>query len=313
MMSKTLADPVSREVPHLATFAAVAEHGGFTAAAADLGISQAAVSQRIAVLEKELRISLFDRRSGRIVLSEAGHKLYRYARQILDLHRQAWSDVGSFRPAIIGDLSLAASSVPGECFLPDLLSAFHDVYPGVHIRATVRDSGSVIQDVDKGRAALGLVGREAEKTSLEFRPIGNDTMLLVVAPGHRWASRKRLSLKALADEPLILREPGSGSRYALEKSLDRAGASLAGLNITLELGSNRAIKDAVKRGLGIAFLSQLVVRQELDAGELRAVAVGGLRVARHFYLVYHRRRPLSPAASVFLHFVESHRIGAEMP
>jgi DNA-binding transcriptional LysR family regulator len=95
----------------------------------------------------------------------------------------------------------------------------------------------------------------------------------------------------------------------LEKSLERAGTSLADLNVALELGSNAAIKDAVKRGLGVAFLSQFAVERELDAKELRTVTVRGLCLTRDFYVVFHRRRPLSPTASVFLHFVESHPIG----
>ena len=99
----------------------------------------------------------------------------------------------------------------------------------------------------------------------------------------------------------------------MEKSLERAGASLAGLNITLELGSNTAIKDTVKGGLGVAFLSRLAIQREIDADELRAVTVSGLSLSRHFYLVYHRRRPLSAAASVFMHFLESRPVGAEMP
>jgi DNA-binding transcriptional LysR family regulator len=301
------------ELPHLATFAAVAERGSFTATAAHLGVSQAAVSQRIAVLENEIRVALFHRRAGTISLSDAGQRLYQYARRILDLHGQARTDIGAFRPTIARDLALAASSVPGECFLPALLSAFHKEYPGVHVRATVGDSSSVIEDIEKGRAMIGLVGHEAEKPNLEFRPAGSDTLVLVVAPGHRWAARKRVPLNALAGEPLIVREPGSGSRSALERSLVRAGASLAGLNITLELGSNAAIKDTVKGGLGVAFLSRLAIQREIDADELRAVTVSGLKLSRQFYLVYHRRRPRSEVASVFMHFLESHRIGTEMP
>ena len=120
-------------------------------------------------------------------------------------------------------------------------------------------------------------------------------------------------LRALTGEPLIIREQGSGSRCALEKSLERSGKSLAGLNVTLELGSNAAIKDAVKRGLGISFLSRLTVQRELDAEELRSVAVSGISLKRRFYLVHHRGHPLSPAASAFLHFVVSHPIGPEQP
>ena len=298
------------ELPHLATFATVAERSSFTAVAADLGITQAAVSQRIALLENQLQVSLFNRRAGRISLTEAGQRLYPYARKILDLHAQARTDLGGFQPTLAGDLPIAASSIPGECFLPALLTAFHEAHPGVHVRATVSDSGSVMQDIEKGQAMIGLVGQEAEKPNLEFRPIGSDSLVLVVGSGHRWATRKRIPLKALTGESLIIRERGSGSRCALEKSLLRSGTSLAVLNITLELGSNTAIKDAVKRGLGIAFLSRLAVHGELNDRELQAIEVSGLSLARQFYLVYHRRRPLSPAASAFLHFLESYPVGS---
>ena len=297
------------ELPHLSTFARAAEQGSFTAAAADLGITQAAVSQRIAVLEGELRVSLFDRRAGRIALTEAGRRLYPFARRILDLHEEARRDLGGFRPSVSGDLPIAASSVPGECFLPALLSAFREKHPRVHVRATVSDSGAVIKDVEKGRATLGLIGKTAEKPSLETRSIGRDSLVLLVPSGHPWATRRTVSLEALAREPLIVREPGSGSRCALERALERAGRSFAELNVSLELGSNAAIKDAVKRGLGVAFLSRFCVQQDLGRNELRAVAVRGLHLTRHFYLVYRRHRPLSQAASAFLHFVESHPIG----
>jgi DNA-binding transcriptional LysR family regulator len=124
------------------------------------------------------------------------------------------------------------------------------------------------------------------------------------------AGRKTISLTALRGERLIIREPGSGSRRALEQALARAGSSLKALNVTLELGSNSAIKDAVRRDLGVAFLSQLAVQNELDSRELHTLAVKGLDLERDFYVVFHRRRPLDPAAAVFLHFLEAHPLGA---
>jgi DNA-binding transcriptional LysR family regulator len=176
------------------------------------------------------------------------------------------------------------------------------------VRATVTDSGSVMKDVEGGRASIGLIGQKAEKSNLESRLIGSDSLVLVVPSDHPWATRRIVPLNALIDQPLIIRESGSGSRCALEKSLERAGTSLASLNVSLELGSNAGIKDGVKRGLGVSFLSRLVVKRELESKELRAVSVRGLRLTRHFYVVYHRRRPLSSAASTFLHFLESHPI-----
>jgi DNA-binding transcriptional LysR family regulator len=299
------------ELPHLSTFVRAAEQGSFTGTASVLGISQAAVSQRIAALEKELKISLFDRRGGGIALTEAGQRLYEYGRQILCLHEQARIDIAGFLPSVSGVLPIAASSVPGECFLPALLSAFHSRYPLVRVQASVSDSGSVLTEVERGKASLGLMGQKAEKQSLESRPIGSDSLVLIVPSRHPWATLQNITLDDLAREPLIVREAGSGSRCALEKSLVKAGAELSDLSVSLELGSNAGIKDAVKRGLGVAFLSRFCVQRELSAGELRTVPVRGLHLNRRFYLVYRRSRPLSPAASAFLHFLEAHPMAQE--
>lgn len=293
------------ELPHLSTFVRAAERGSFTDAAADLGVTQAAVSQRIAALEKELRLSLFNRRAGRIALTEAGERLYDLARRILDLHEEARGSLGDFRPSISGDLPISASSVPAECYLPALLSSFRERFPEVHVRASVGDSRSVTTEVTKGLASLGLVGKKAEKPSLESEAIGTDTLALILAPGHPLAGRKSISLAVLAREPLIIREPGSGTRCALKKGLEGAGSSLKEMTITLELGSNAAIKDAVRRGLGVSFVSRSTVERELSAGELVSVQVRGLVLSRFLYAIFDRRRPLSPPASAFLHFLKA--------
>ena len=175
------------------------------------------------------------------------------------------------------------------------------------------DSGSVLKDIEKGRATVGLVGQKTENAQLDFRPVGSDRLVLVVPCGHPAADRRTLSIRALQRQNLILREPGSGSRCVLEKGLEGAGLSLAVLNMTLELGSNAAIMDAVRRDLGVAFLSELPVRRDVDAGELRTVTVRGLDLARSLYLVFHRGRPLAPAALAFLQFLETHPLQSDQP
>ena len=190
-------------------------------------MTQAAVSQRIAALEKELRVSLFDRRAGRIALTEAGERLYELARRILDLHEEAREDLGGFHPCVSGDLPIAASSVPAECYLPALLSSFREKFPEVHVRASVGDSCSVMKEVDEGPriARPGRAeGREAEpRISSPSAPIPSSSSSPPAIPGRaRRASRST----ALAREPLIIREPGSGTRCALKKGLERAGSSL---------------------------------------------------------------------------------------
>lgn len=301
--------PVAGELPHLGTFVRAAELGGFTAAAADLGVTQAAVSQRVAALEKVLRIPLFDRRAGGIRLTEGGERLYGFARRILALHEEARVGLGAAPRPVAGDLPLSTSSVPGECLLPALLAAFREAYPRVQVRATVGDSRSAIADVERGAAVLGLVGRKDEGGGLEYRPIGTDCLVLVVPPAHPWARRGAISLRRLGREPLILREPGSGTRSVLEQGLALAGTSIAALTVTLELGSNAAIIDGVRRGLGVAFLSRAAVQRELDSGGLRGVEVRGLDLGRQLYLVFDRRRPLTPAARAFRQFLESRTPG----
>src|SRR5207248_2936125 len=114
----------TRPLPHLATFAAAAERGSFTAAARDLGVSQAAVSQKVQALERELGVPLFRRAGGRVELTDAGRRLHEYARRILDLHREARREVAGREAPVEGELLVAASSVPGEHLLPALLAAF---------------------------------------------------------------------------------------------------------------------------------------------------------------------------------------------
>lgn len=239
-------------------------------------------------------------------MTDAGDRLYEFARRILTLHEEARTCLGGFHPGISGILVIAASSVPGECYLPALLSSFRERFPEVHVRAIVGDSGSVMNEVSKGQASLGLVGQKAEKPTLESQVIGTDTLVLILAPSHPWAALNSISLKALAQEPLIIREPGSGSRCALKKALERIGSSLDSMNVTLEMGSNAAIKDGVKRGLGVSFVSRSTVDRELCSGELKSVQVRGLVLTRCLYAVHHRRRPLAPPASAFLHFLKAH-------
>jgi DNA-binding transcriptional LysR family regulator len=292
------------ELQHLGTFVTAAELGSFTATAAELGLTQAAISQRIAALERQLAVSLFDRHAGRIGLTEAGARLYEFARQIIDLHDQAREAVGGLRVPVSGELLLATSSVPGECFLPRLLAGFHSKFPRVHVRATIGDTHAALRDLESGRAALALVGAKSDDAVLEFRHIGSDGVVLVVPTHHRWVGR-RVSPTALRDEPLILREPGSGTRCAVLKRLEQSRIPFCDLTVALELGSNGAIKDAVIRQLGVAFLSQAAVRKEVESGELAIVDLDGVELQRDFYLAFDRRRPLPPPARAFLRHLET--------
>jgi DNA-binding transcriptional LysR family regulator len=298
---------------HLDTFAEAAESGSFTAAARALGLTQAAVSQRVQALERDLGVALFRRQGGRASLTDAGRLLYSFAHRILALHAEARRAVAGRPRPVVGNLTLAASSVPGEHLLPALLAAFGGKYPQVRVRVTVSDSQAVMDQVGRGRADLGLVGGMAARPHLEFRPFACDHMVLVVGTAQAPDLKKRLSLRALCRQPLILREVGSASRWCLEQALARAGRSVNDLNVVLELGSNEAIKEAVQRGIGAAVLSEQVVEKEVRAGRLLALRVTGLCLKRDMYVVWDRRRMLPIPARLFLDFIAPRPHAADQP
>ncbi|SRR5579883_354212 len=296
------------QLPYLETFSKAAELSSFTGAARALRVTQASVSQRVQTLEKLLSKPLFKRQGGRVLLTDAGRKLYDYAQRILDLHRQARREITGLETPAGGELCLAASSIPGEHFLPALLSKFGQTHPHIRVRAAVSDSMDVMTQVERGEVSLGLVGRRIDSTHLEFRYLASDHMVLVVPAGHALSSRKKVSVKQLLQHPFILREAGSGLRHWFEKSLDKAGYALADLRVGLELGSNEAIKEAVLRGAGVAILSTFAVQKELWAGQLHALEVSNLKSDREMFIVRDRRRVLPLPARLFLLFLETHPI-----
>jgi LysR family transcriptional regulator, low CO2-responsive transcriptional regulator len=296
------------QLPYLETFSKAAELSSFTGAAKALRLTQASVSQRVQALEKTLDKSLFKRQGGRVLLTEAGQRLYEYAQRILDLHREARREVAGHEAPVGGELLLAGSSIPGEHFLPSLLSAFSQKHPHVRVRAGIGDSMAVMAQVERGEVSLGLVGRKSDNPHLEFRYLASDRMVLVVPPGHPLSKRKKVSVKQLAGHALVLRETGSGLRHCFEKSLERVGRSLADFRVALELGSNEAVKEAVLRGVGVAVLSVYAVQKELKANQLHALAVSDLHCDRDMFIVQDKRRVLPLPARLLLLFLENHPI-----
>lgn len=292
------------ELRHLTSFSAVAEQRSFTRAAATLGLTQAAVSQQVASLEKELNVRLFERRPKGVQLTEPGERLYGYALQILDLVSTATTDLGKAPRTISGELRIAASTVPAESLLPGLLADFRARFPHATESLAVTDSSVAARSVESGDADIGFVGDLPENSALQATAVATDNLCLVVAPDHPWATRRRATLKQLSQEPFIVREPGSGSRRCIERALEDQGISPTSLSIVMEANSNRAIHDAVARRVGIAFLSS----HSADvSGQVVPIQVRGFHPRRNIFLVHSSHRALPAVARAFLTFVDAWR------
>ena len=292
------------ELRHLRTFAAAAERESFTRAAEALDLTQAAVSQQVAALEKELGTKLVERRGRGVCLTAAGRRLSEYALQILDLVAEASRQVGGVEQHVSGHLRIATSSVPAEWLVPELLAAFRKRYPEIHESLAVSDSRMAAAAVQIGEADMGFVGELPGSSALEATVVAEDELVLVVAADHPLAGKGATTLKRLCREALIIREPGSGSRRCFERALQEHDFSLADLEIAMEVNSNDAIRAAVERGVGVAFLSQRDKRHEIG---LASVKVRGFRVRRKLYLIRDPHRILATPARQFLEFVEEWR------
>ncbi len=154
-----------------------------------------------------------------------------------------------------------------------------------------------------GEADLGFVGELPRSSQLRSRSIATDKLVLVVSPQHALSASKKASLRRLRSEPLIVREPGSGSRRCVEQALEAAGLAPDELNIAMEVNSNDAIRAAVEGGLGAAFLSKATILHEINEGRLVPVTVAGVRPQRKLYVITDPNRIPNSVLREFLEFV----------
>ena len=289
------------EIRHLRSFVAAAELGSFTRAAGLLDVTQAAISQQVAVLEGELKVSLFRRLGRGVELTERGQQLYKHAQDILGLVEKAAAEVGNIRPQLSGTLHIATSTVPSEWLLPELLAEFRSCWPGVRESLAVSDSRLAAAAVESGEADVGFVGAVPRSSTLEARPVAEDELVLVVSRDHPLAGKKMTTLKQLQGQQLIVREPGSASRSCVERELEEKGLAPDDFTIAMEVNSNAAIRAAVEQGVGVAFLS---ARSSHQLSGLVAIKVRGFHPRRQLYVVHRPGRMQSEIARHFLEFVE---------
>jgi DNA-binding transcriptional LysR family regulator len=293
------------DLRRLEIFLKVAELGSFSRAADALFLTQPTVSEHVRALEDELGVQLLDRLGRGTTPTRAGTLLLGYARRLLALSREARQAIEQFQGRVSGELVLGGSNIPGEYVLPALIGAFRLKYPDVSLSLRIGASRDVQEWVEQGHVEIGVVGAVPSSRALESRRLMDDDLVLVVPPEHPWVSRKTVSVDDVKREPLILRERGSGSRETLENGLKELGTGLEAFHVVGEIASTQAVKQAIRAGLGVSFVSRLAVEDECRARLLACVKVRDLNVRRAFHVVTHRDRSRSPLAQAFLAFVES--------
>ncbi len=293
----------------LQSFVAVVEEGSLSRAARVLHLTQPAVSRHLAFLEQHFRAVLLERTARGVNLTPAGRAVYQAAKKALGLLEEARREVAARAEALTGEVALAASTIPGEYVLPPLLGRFQELHPGVRVRLEVADTRVVLEKVRRGEVQLGAVGALAPDKSLRHAPFCRDELVVVVPRGHRFAGRREVDLAEFCAEPLVLREPGSGTRAVLEARLKERGVPLGALRVRLELGSTEAVLNAVAAGLGISLVSRLAALDHASAGKLAFATLSGVRLERDLYLVWRGKLEADRLGGTLLAFLREGAAG----
>ena len=282
---------------HLALFHAVAEEGSMSRGAERLFISQPAVSKQIKELETALGTPLFDRLPRGLKLTPAGVLLAGYARRLFAVEAEAEHALRELRGLTRGRLTLGASLTIGDYLLPPVLGAFHRQYPEIEIQLEIANTQIIQQKVSENLLDFGLTEGFADEPHLSAEVFSQDEIIAIVPPGHPLLKCRSVTSAEFCAEPLLLREPGSGTREVVERALARLGIAVTP---TLSLGSTEAIKRSVAAGLGIALVSRLAVAAEIESGLLYPLPLSDLSLTRPLHLVRLRGKSESAAVLAFL-------------
>lgn len=285
----------------LRAFAAVARHGSFARAAAELNLTPPAVSMQVRELEEQVGLPLFDRSEKRVALTVTGEYLLVYARKILATLKDAEDAVARFRGLQGGRLVIGMVST-AKYFLPRLLARFREEHAEVETRLVVSGNREqLVAAMQRNEVDLAVMGRPPREIATRAEPFAAHPHVIITPPDHALAKAMgHAPAQALAYFPFIVREPGSGTRAAMEKYFADHRIEP---RIAMEMASNESIKQAVMAGLGIAFLSLHTIGLELKSGLLATPDVEGLPIVRRWYVVNNLAKVLSPAAEAFRYFV----------
>lgn len=283
----------------LKVFEAVARNLSFSRAAEELHLTQPAVSMQVRSLEEDAGLPLTEQIGKKIFLTQAGAELARHARVIAQQLRAAEEALAAIRGVRGGQLNIGVVST-AKYFAPRLLAAFRARHPGIELTLGVHNRQKIVRQLADNEIDLAIMGRPPAELQTLADAFAANSLVFIAAPDHPLAARRRIPPATLAEESFLIREPGSGTRSAMERFFAEQQVTLAH---TFEASSNETIKQAVMAGMGIAFLSSRTVDLELAVGQLVILKVVGTPVQRQWYVVRRAEMREFPLADAFRRFL----------
>ncbi|BAZ89722.1 LysR family transcriptional regulator [Cylindrospermopsis curvispora] len=281
----------------LKVFEAAARHGSFTRAAEELFLTQPTVSMQIKQLTKSVGLPLFEQVGKRLFLTEAGRELFATCREIFNVISQFEITVADLKGLKQGSLRLAVITT-AKYIIPRLLGPFCELYPGIDVSLQVTNHEGILERMTANLDDLYIMSQLPEHLDIQFQPFLENPLVVFAPVNHPLSTETNISLERLAQEPFIMREPGSGTRRAIQSLLEENGIKV---KVKLELGSNEAIKQAIAGGLGISVLSRHTLLS--DAHQFSILDAQHFPIKRTWYIVHPSGKQLSIVARTYYEYL----------
>lgn len=289
----------------LKVFETVARNMSFSRAAEELHLTQPAVSTQVKTLEGHAGLPLFEQMGKKIFLTAAGTELLRCSREIIEKFDEAEQAMTQLRGIGGGKLNVAVISA-GDYFFPRLLVEFAKRHAGVSLNLTVLNREELLHQLADNLTDLAVMVRPPADLDTVSEPFAPHPYVIIAAPDHPLAGKKRIPVARLSREPFVVREKGSDTRHSMEEGF---GDAVDSLHIGMEIKSTETIKQAVIAGMGISFISAHTINLELQAGSLAVLDVVGFPLVLNWYVVHRTNKRLPPVAQAFKNFLRKEGAG----
>jgi len=283
----------------LQVFERVASHLNYSRAAEELYLSQPAVSMQIKQLEGSVGLPLFEQMGKKIFLTEAGRELLHYSRNIAQQLAEIEAVFDEMKGLEKGKLTLSVVNT-ANYFTPRLLAEFCRRHPNINVTLQVANRDAVLKQLSDNSTDLAIMGQPPDGMDISAEPFMKNPLVVIAASDHPLAKLKRIKLARLAQETFLSREPGSGTRNAMERVFAEHRIQP---RISMEMETNEAIKQAVQAGMGLGILSLHSIELELETKRLATLNVEHFPLLRHWFVAHRSNKRLSGAASAFKSFL----------
>ena len=285
----------------LRVFYEAARCGSFTSAARKLCITQPAVTAQIKTFEDQCNLKLFKKKGRSLYLSDEGSALYEYTRRIFEYEKEVEDVIEEMRKLKRGILRLGTSKAYARYFMPFLISSFHEAFPHIKVHLDEGSSLDIIHSLLDLKNEVAVIARVEENPNLTFLPFKRDQLMLILAPTHGLARKKSVSVEELVNEPMIMKETGSGTRKQVNELFSRKNLTP---NVLMETSNTEFIKQLVQRGEGISFLVEEAVATEIREKRLATVPVTGEKPFLDVSIAYLKDQHLSHPARAYVEMLK---------